>query len=124
MARPRLPTSVLKLRGAFRINPGRYEDRKHEPIVKTPLPNPPRRLPKPVRAMWSGMKSDGFWLTSADKFLVQIAATYMARYQSDELDSGEVTLLIGLLGKIGFSPMERSKLNMPGASAPIVSDTF
>jgi hypothetical protein len=50
------------------------------------------------------MKSCGYWLTSADRFLVEIAATLMARYRIDELKSGDVSLLIGLLGKIGFSP--------------------
>jgi hypothetical protein len=116
MARPRLPTSVLKLRGAFRINPGRYEDRKHEPIVNTPLPNPPAGLPKPVKSAWLEMQSRGYWLTSADRFLVQIAASYMARYQSDELMSGDVSLLIRVLGMIGFSPQERGRMNLPTES--------
>jgi hypothetical protein len=62
--------------------------------------------------MWLHMRSRGYWLTSADKFLVEIAATLMARYRIDELKSGDVSLLIGLLGKIGFSPNERGKLNI------------
>jgi hypothetical protein len=113
MARPRLPTSVLKLRGAFKINPGRFEDRKNEPIVTTPLPNPPARLDMPVKATWQELKSSGHWLTSADKFLLEIAASFVARYRSDELKSGDVSLLIGLLGKLGFSPNERGRLNLP-----------
>jgi hypothetical protein len=113
MARPRLPASVLKLRGAFKINPGRFEDRKSEPIVITPLPNPPTRLPMPAKAAWLEMKYQGHWLTSADRFLVEIAASFVARYRSDELTSGDVSLLIGLLGKIGFSPNERGRMNLP-----------
>jgi hypothetical protein len=42
-----------------------------------------------------------------------LAATLMARYRSDELESGDVSLLIGLLGKIGFSPSERGRMNLP-----------
>jgi hypothetical protein len=58
----------------------------------------------------------GFWLTSADQFLVAIAATFMARYRIDQLKTGDVSLLIGLLGKLGFSPKERGALNLPTKS--------
>jgi hypothetical protein len=58
------------------------------------------------------MQSRGYWLTSADRFLVEIAATLMAAYRTDNLKSGDVSLLIGLLGKIGFSPSDRGKLNL------------
>jgi hypothetical protein len=113
LARPRTPTAVLELRGAFLNHPSRLNDRKYEPIITTPLPEPPRRLPKPVRLMWVEMGSHGFWLTSADQFLVEIAATLMARYRTDTLKSADTSLLIGVLNKIGFSPAERRKLNLP-----------
>jgi hypothetical protein len=63
--------------------------------------------------MWLQMQSHGHWLTSADKYLVEIAAALMARYRSDELKSGDVSLLIGLLGKLGFSPNERGRMELP-----------
>ena len=113
LARPRTPTAVLELRGAFKNHPSRLRDRKLEPLVTTPLPEPPRRLPKPVRLMWVEMGSHGFWLTSADQFLVEIAATLMAAHRADTLKSAETSLLIGVLNKIGFSPTERRKLNLP-----------
>jgi hypothetical protein len=59
------------------------------------------------------MRERGFWLKSADRFLVEIAATLMARYRFDEIKSGDVSQLIGLLGKIGFSPKERGSMNLP-----------
>jgi hypothetical protein len=81
------------------------------------------RLPYPIHhrvcrrlSGWLGWKCNiaaGGWLTSAERFLVEIAATLMARYRSDELKSGDVSLLIGLLGKIGFSPKDRGALNLP-----------
>jgi hypothetical protein len=48
-------------------------------------------------AMWLEMQSRGYWLTSADRFLVEIAAHLMARYRVDELKSGDVSLLIRLV---------------------------
>jgi hypothetical protein len=116
MGRPRTPTGLLELRGAFKNHPSRLKDRKHEPVVLTGLPEPPRYLDSAPAAMWQEMKSRGFWLTSADKFLVEIAATLMAKYQADNLKSGDVSLLISLLGKIGFSPNERGRMNLPTKS--------
>jgi hypothetical protein len=113
LARPRTPTAVLELRGAFINHPSRLRARKNEPLVTTPLPEPPMTLPKPVKAAWLEMRDRGFWLTSADRFLVEIAATLLARYRIDELKSGDVSLLIGLLGKIGFSAKDRGALNLP-----------
>jgi hypothetical protein len=116
LARPRTPTAVLELRGAFKNHPSRLKDRKNEPIILTGLPEPPQRLPKPVRSMWLEMRSSAFWLTSADQFLLEIAAVMMARYRVDELRSADISMLIGLLNKIGFSPTERRKLNLPTES--------
>jgi hypothetical protein len=113
MARPRTPTAVLELRGAFKNHPSRLKDRKYEPVVSSPLPEPPRYLESATAAVWLEIKSRGYWLTSADRFLVEIAATLMARYRIDELKSGDVSQLIGLLGKIGFSPNERGKMDLP-----------
>jgi hypothetical protein len=112
LARPRLPTAVLELRGAFKRNPNRKKARENEPICTEPLPDPPRRLLKDVKAAWREMRDRGFWLSSPDQYLVLIAATYMARHRSDECASAETALLIKVLNMIGFSPAERRKLNV------------
>jgi hypothetical protein len=118
LGRNRTATAVLELRGSTKHNAYRYRDRANEPIVKTKLPDAPRRLPKDVKAAWLEMKSrGGLWLTSADQFLVHIAAYYMARYRNNECNSAETSsLLIGVLGKLGFSPKERAALNLPTGS--------
>jgi hypothetical protein len=113
MARPRTPTAVLELRGAFKNHPSRLKARKNEPIVIARLPLSPKYLDSATTETWDEMKSWGYWLSSADRFLVEIAAVLMARYRIDELKSGDVSLLIGLLGKIGFSPGDRGRLNLP-----------
>jgi hypothetical protein len=113
MAKPRMPTALLELRGGFKNRPSRLRARQYEPIVTTALPEPPPNLPKPVKSAWLEMRERGFWLTSADRFLVEIAASLLARCRSDEIKLGDVSLLIGLLGKIGFSPKERGSMNLP-----------
>jgi hypothetical protein len=103
MPRPRTPTAILELRGAFQRNPNRLKARKSEPLVTTPLPDPPECLSTAAAEAWSEMQSRGYWLTSADRFLVQIAATLIARFRLNRLTHGHVSVLIGLLGKLGFS---------------------
>ena len=44
-----------------------------------------------MAAMWLEMKSRGYWLTSADRFLVEIAATLMAGSWIDRVTSGDVS---------------------------------
>jgi hypothetical protein len=116
MARPRKPTALLELRGAFKHDPKRKKTRQNEPLVTTPLPDPPENLRPDISEAWRQMKVRGYRLTSADKFLVEIAATLTARYRLGELNHGHVSVMIGLLGKLGFSPRERGALNLPTRS--------
>jgi hypothetical protein len=109
MGRNRTPTALLHLRGSTKHNAYRYRDRANEPIVTAPLPDPPRRLPKPVKLTWREMQDHGgLWLTSADRFLVEIAAVLMTAHRNGEQQA--TSLLIGLLGKLGFSPKDRGAL--------------
>jgi hypothetical protein len=97
----------------LRTIPSRGRDRKNEPRVTTALPEPPSYLASTAVTAWQEVKSRGWWLTSADRFLIEIATTLMGRYRADILTSGDVSLMIGLLGKVGFSPGERGRLNLP-----------
>jgi hypothetical protein len=68
MGRPRTPTAVLKLRGAFINHPSRGRDREFEPRIATGLPAPPQYLESGPAAMWLAIQSRGYRLTSADRF--------------------------------------------------------
>lgn len=113
MPRPRIPTATLALRGAFKRNPNRLTERRNEPLVKTPLPGSPSYLAADVSKVWDEMRERGYWLTSADRYLVEIAATLTAQYRHDQLNHGATSVLIALLSKLGFSPKERGALNLP-----------
>ena len=117
MGRPRTPTAVLELRGAFKNHPSRGRDRNKEPRVTTALPAAPCHLAVGPAAMWLEMRSRGWWLTSADQFLVEIAATLMVRFRNEELTAGDVSMLITLLGKMGFSPSKRGKMHLTEQNA-------
>ena len=47
------------------------------------------------------MQEHGFWLTSADQFMVEIAASLMAEQRGGMIDNPERRLLVGTLSKLG-----------------------
>jgi hypothetical protein len=81
-----------------------------------PCPGRPRYLDSATASLWDQMQASAYWLTSADRFLLDIAATFMARYRRGELKHGDVALLINVTGKLGFSPKERRSMNLPEAT--------
>jgi hypothetical protein len=78
--------------------------------ARSRLPEPPQYLGSATAAMWLEVKSRGYWLTSADRFRVEIAAAFDGTLSNWRLNSGDVSLVIGLLG---FSPNERGRMNLP-----------
>lgn len=122
MARPRKPTAALELAGAFDRNPNRK--REDEPRPETPIGEPPEHLGEVGAAIWHEMVREGFWLTSADAFMLEIAVKYMTVFRSGVSDPKLVTPLINVLNKLGFGPAERSKIKAPGAKQKSEENPF
>jgi hypothetical protein len=122
--RTRTPTAVLELNGSFKKNPGRRREREGEPIVKDALPPPPSRLSGPEKAAWNELRDAGFWLTAADVFMVEIAASLMAKHRANEIDNPARSLLVSTLAKLGFGPTERSKIKLPEKEESTDFDQF
>ena len=73
---------ATELRGSFKKNPKRKLDRAVEPQPSERLGAPPTRLKAPEKAAWNEMRESGFWLTTADQFMVEIAAGLLAKHRS------------------------------------------
>lgn len=112
MSRPRTPTAVLELRGSFKKHPERARERAGEPVPLNPLGDPPPGLSRDAKAAWKEMAEAGFWLTSADQFMVEVAAVLMAKQRDGSIDNPARSLLVSTLSKLGFGPAERSKLRV------------
>jgi hypothetical protein len=113
MARPRKPTAALELAGAYQRNPNRK--REHEPIPDTVPGSAPEYLGEVASGIWDEMVAEGFWLTGADAFLLEVAASYLALFRAGMAEPKHVALLVTTLNKLGFGPAERSKIKAPGA---------
>jgi hypothetical protein len=119
MPRPRTPTAILELRGAFKNHPSRKKDRAGEVRSNTPLPGAPQLLTKRQKEIWADLKKRGIWLTSPDRFLVEIAAVLLDKHERKEIDYKEVPHLISVLSKLCFTPVERQKMNAGVQDRPL-----
>ena len=144
MARPRKPTSILELNGAFKINPNRA--RPNEPRDVRALGDAPGRLPANVVPFWHELTAMviGGVLTYRDRWAVELAARLMEKavremsvvailelakdgeLRADEIKalaageritSSELSTLRSLLAALGMTPADRSKLSVPTEKA-------
>ncbi len=118
MARPRKPTAALELRGAFKKDPQRKAARAAEPKPDGAIGDPPDAMGADERKLWGELAGYGFWLTNADRLMLEIAVKLMVLFRGDKLDGGGISKLIATLAKLGFSPTDRSKVQAPGAKEP------
>ena len=140
MARPRKPSALLELSGAFDHDPQRR--RKDEPQETRPLGKPPARIPPEVLPYWDEIVEmvPGGVLTYRDRWAVEIAARLMAKQvrglpsltaspeiiskcqldanqvkrllAGEKITSSELSTLRSLLAALGMTPGDRSKLSV------------
>ena len=111
MARPRTPTEVLELTGAFRRNPNRK--REVGPKSTMGVGQAPEHLSELERSCWDEAiaNAPAGVLTSGDRWLVEVASRLMAKFRSDWLSGAEMAQLTQALGKMGWTPADRSRVS-------------
>lgn len=114
MGRPRKPTRVLELSGAFKKNPQRRREREGEPEANEPLGDPPDRLDEAERARWIELSRDYTWLGRADRVALEMAARQMAAIIRDGGKASDYAVLRGYLSDLGGMAGSRSKIKVPG----------
>ena len=113
MARPRTPTEILELRGAFQANPSRR--RPATPKSNKELGLPPKGLTDIEQACWAEIVTNippGV-LTAGDRVIVEVIARLMAKLRTEGLSamkSAELNLLLNGLGRCGMTPADRSRV--------------
>jgi len=121
MARPRKPTALHLLTGAAEHNPARMREREGEPVDIRPLGPPPDGMRPDQRAAWMEIERLAPWLVSADRLAVEITASLLATFRVMGVGGVQPALLTRLetmLGRIGLTPSDRSKVKMPAPVAP------
>ncbi len=116
MGRPRKPTELHLLNGSFDKNPNRAVERANEPHDERPLGDPPEFVRPDQRVAWMEIERLAPWLAYCDRLAVEIAAVLMARFRIDpgSMAPALYTRLETMLGRLGMTPSDRSKVTVPG----------
>ena len=117
MGRPRIPSNVLELKGAFKKNPAR---KRKDPEGTAPFcQSPPAHLPQAAVAAWNYVviRLPQIALYNCDEIAVEMAARQLASYWL----TGDVDTLKELrqwLTKLGMFPVDRAKLASKEGDSP------
>ena len=112
MGKPRTPTKVLEMRGAFVKHPERRSVREHEPPVEVPLAPAPACLNEAEQARYEQIRGWCPWLADSDGPLVERTAKLWARLRDGTDKHGDEKQFITNLGKLGMTPVDRSKVSL------------
>ena len=109
MARPRTPTRILALRGAFRKDPQREHARDGEPMPKAGIGKPPKTLSPGALEAWRQLvdNAPAGSLGDADRAYLEVAAELLALKRLvgvAAMSSAKLSRLEVMLGKLGLRP--------------------
>ncbi len=113
--RPRTPTNVLELRGAFKEHPKRAIERIFEPLCTDPIGDPPAGFDEDQLRAWNDfvtLAPKGV-LTAADRVAVETASKLLALERKNIATDAQGRRLDNFLGKFAMTPSDRSKVSVP-----------
>jgi phage terminase small subunit len=117
MPRPRKPTALLELNGAFDKNPQRRRKRQHEPKPENPLGSPPMHLRENEMAVWLELSEQlpAGVATSMDRAAFELVTCLLVQFRQhrESMTGSQMTLLATLLGRFGMNPADRSRVAIP-----------
>lgn len=116
MARPRKPTNILALAGAFKANPERKKSRAKEPIAGEFNKAPPAYFNARQEKAWTDIvrgAPPGVLTRSDELFVESVAQTLaMVRDKPSVPLSGVRTRLSSDLSRLGMTPSGRASLSL------------
>jgi len=118
MARPRKPTKILDLSGAYRKNPQR--ERHNEPQPAEEIGAPPATLGEIECGIWSeivGNCAPGV-LTCQDRNSLELVCIGLGEIRRGEASASDRDRVFRQLGKFGMTPSERSNVCVVGKNNP------
>jgi len=117
MPQPRVPTNILKLRGAAKKDPARMKKRGNEPKPKGPLGEPPKHLTRDQKKCWRELikAAPKGVFADCDAWAVEIASVLMAEFRENTagFNAARLARLDSLMGRFGIVPADRSRVMIP-----------
>src|SRR5215469_3575125 len=124
MPQRRVSTQVLKQRGSFRVNPGRYKDRLAEPKPSGVLGGPPKHLTREQRKIWRELLEiipTGV-ACRYDRAAVELLVALMEKLRARQASCTDLLRLESLLSRFGMTPSDRSRVRVTSTASSEGSD--
>lgn len=116
MARPRTPSKVLELKGAFKRNPNRARESEPEVETQNVDTRAPRRLDKEQKKVWRELIKaiPAGVLSASDLIQVEIVTCLLAEFRlmNGKVPTERITRLTSEMGKLGLNPSARAGLKV------------
>ncbi|GAB4533082.1 MAG: hypothetical protein Kow00133_21150 [Amphiplicatus sp.] len=113
MPKPRTPTKILELKGAFRKDPQR---RRVDPKVEPGLGPPPDYFEAHEREIWREIEAsapEGV-LARSDRLCVEMLVGLVAKLRAREpMKAAERAFMLSTLTRLGCTPADRSRVAEP-----------
>jgi hypothetical protein len=119
MARPRTPTQVLEITGAFVNHPARGRERKAEELVASGRPTRPAWLKDRAAAIFDEYAEIGFWLSAADSMTLAVWASLSVEVENvASMGASRIAVWNRIGNSLGFDTASRSRLGVHPPLAP------
>lgn len=108
----RLPVAKAKVTGAAVKNPGRHKSRANPKT--TAIGAAPTHLSLHAKRAWDRFRRELPWLTAADAAMLEVASMVRGELLAGMLVGvTKLSMYQSVLGKLGASPTDRSKVSAP-----------
>jgi hypothetical protein len=116
MPAPRVPTSILEARGAFKKNPQRAKDREDEPVVEDPIGDYPASFlgdmseRVKLRDIWDELIADAAdgVLNRSHRLHLEATCRLMHKVRQGYAKTGDFANLNKFLTQMGMNPAAQS----------------
>lgn len=108
----RLPAGKAKVTGASQKNPGRHKGRADPKVA--PIGAPPAHLTLHGKRAWERFRKELPWLVASDAALLEVASIVRGEMLAGDIPGvTKLSMYQSVLGKLGASPTDRTKVTMP-----------
>ena len=123
---PRLPTARLEMSGTLKDHPSHYALRKDEPRPKTPLGIAPKDLVPELVPFWNEIRRMLNCMPGVavytDRFTVERLCRLAFKMRNDTMSVAEGAQMLSYLGKLGLTPVDRSRIQVEAQQAKAHDD--
>jgi phage terminase small subunit len=126
MSRPRKPSVIHEISGAYKKNPNRRTKGELAPLAG--IGSAPANLATDFESVWDEIVSNvcpGV-LGNSDRFHLEILCRLVCQFRErpEDMTAGKLGLMGTMLGKFGMNPVDRMRLAAPNDEEPSEDDKY